>query len=65
MDIDDQTEDEDLTIISKVDNGQSSGKAQVFAKKRCMTQTWRRFIDGYWALDHGLWEVSSVKNLQW
>ncbi|WWC89930.1 uncharacterized protein L201_004859 [Kwoniella dendrophila CBS 6074] len=57
MDIDGQTEDEELTIVTKI-NGELSGKAQVFAKKRCMSQTWKRFIDGYWALDHGLWELA-------
>ncbi|WVQ71842.1 hypothetical protein IAR50_001384 [Cryptococcus sp. DSM 104548] len=32
------------------------GRAEEFAKKRCMPSQWRLFIDGYWALDHWLWE---------
>ncbi|ODO10871.1 hypothetical protein I350_01470 [Cryptococcus amylolentus CBS 6273] len=31
-------------------------RAVLFAKKRCMPSQWRLFIDGYWSLDHGLWE---------
>ncbi|WVW82987.1 hypothetical protein I302_105003 [Kwoniella bestiolae CBS 10118] len=39
-------------------------KAQSFAKKRCMPLTWIRFMDGYWALDHGLYDttVSSLSD---
>jgi hypothetical protein len=33
-------------------------RAGAFGKVRCLSKTWRVFMDGYWALDNGLWEVS-------
>jgi hypothetical protein len=33
-------------------------RSRRFAESRCLSKTWRVFMDGYWALDHGLWEVS-------
>lgn len=56
MDVDGPDDD---VFVSKIGHVQGSGKAEAFAKKRCVPSTWRVFIDGYWALDHGLWEVSS------
>ncbi|ORX39985.1 nuclear pore complex assembly-domain-containing protein [Kockovaella imperatae] len=40
----------------------SESRAESFAKHRCIPRTWRVFMDGYWALDHGQWE-SAVKCL--
>ncbi|WWD01298.1 hypothetical protein V866_008241 [Kwoniella sp. B9012] len=64
MDVDGE-EDGDLTVISRVPNGNNTfGKAQSFAKRRCMPLTWIRFMDGYWALDHGVYDtaVSSLSD---
>jgi hypothetical protein len=32
-------------------------RSRRFAESRCLSKTWRVFMDGYWSLDHGLWEV--------
>jgi hypothetical protein len=42
------------------DYGSEDGhdRAGAFGKVRCLSKTWRVFMDGYWALDNGLWEVS-------
>ncbi|WWD16050.1 hypothetical protein CI109_100475 [Kwoniella shandongensis] len=56
MDVDGSDDD---VFVSKISNVQGSGKAEAFAKKRCMPKMWRVFIDGYWALDHGLWEIAA------
>ncbi|KAL7424100.1 hypothetical protein Q5752_001685 [Cryptotrichosporon argae] len=33
-------------------------RAKAFAKTRCMPAAWVALMDGYWALDHGLWEAA-------
>lgn len=38
-------------------------RSERFAKVRCLSNTWRVFIDGYWNLDHGHWEVRLVIRL--
>ena len=30
-----------------------------FARRRCLSKTWKGFMDGYWNMDNGLFEVSS------
>lgn len=37
---------------------EAGGQAEEFARRRCLPQVWRGFMFGYWALDHGMWEVS-------
>jgi len=45
---------EDKEIMEDKDQGERSRR---FAESRCLSKTWRVFMDGYWALDHGQWEV--------
>ncbi|WRT67223.1 uncharacterized protein IL334_004189 [Kwoniella shivajii] len=56
MEIDD--DDQEKMNQSKSPNGHVSTKSDGFAKKRCMPLTWKRFMDGYWALDHGSYETA-------
>ncbi|KAK8869684.1 hypothetical protein IAR55_000252 [Kwoniella newhampshirensis] len=49
---------DDGVFVTNVAPSKESGRAEAFANKRCMPRTWRVFIDGYWALDHGLWEIA-------
>ena len=37
-----------------------SRRAEIFARQRVLPGAWRTFMDGYWALDHGLWDVGSL-----
>lgn len=37
-----------------------ASRAAEFGRKRCIPRAWRVFMDGYWSLDHGLWEVSQL-----
>jgi len=46
---------QDGEMMEDRDHGERSRR---FAESRCLSKTWRVFMDGYWALDHGLWEVS-------
>jgi len=39
------------------EGGQAGEESLAFAEARCLSKTWRVFMDGYWGLDHGLWEV--------
>lgn len=32
--------------------------AAKFARRRCLPRTWRVYMDGYWALDHGDWQAA-------
>jgi hypothetical protein len=41
-----------------MENKDPGERSRRFAESRCLSKTWRVFMDGYWALDHGLWEVS-------
>jgi hypothetical protein len=36
---------------------EEKGRAESFARRRCLPKMWRTFMDGYWALDHEMWEV--------
>lgn len=36
------------------------GRAESFARRRCVPKMWRTFMDGYWALDHEMWEVRAL-----
>lgn len=36
-----------------------ASRAEEFARRRCLPGMWRGFIYGYWALDQGMWEVST------
>jgi hypothetical protein len=47
-------------MMENKDPGESSRR---FAESRCLSKTWRVFMDGYWALDHGLWEVSLLSSI--
>lgn len=58
MDVD----DEDSVLVMKT--VKSTKAADKFARKRCMPRNWKIFIDGYWALDHGLWEVRYWRDTQ-
>lgn len=42
------------------ENGEakSTSRAEGFARRRCLPKPWRVFMDGYWALDHAMWDVS-------
>lgn len=51
MDVDDE---DAILAVKTVEATKVAGK---FARRRCMPRNWKIFIDGYWALDHGLWEV--------
>ncbi|OCF45444.1 hypothetical protein I317_00690 [Kwoniella heveanensis CBS 569] len=70
MDVDIDVEGEDdpdgTVVITKSAAGSERrpGKADAFAKRRCLPKTWRVFMDGYWALDHSSWEfaVSSLSD---
>jgi hypothetical protein len=52
--------------LLKTDGGEEAGdigenvqeRSQRFAESRCLSKTWRVFMDGYWNLDHARWEVS-------
>jgi hypothetical protein len=52
--------------LLKTDGGEEAGdigenvqeRGLRFAESRCLSKTWRVFMDGYWNLDHGRWEVS-------
>lgn len=56
-------EDEPELAVVRLDKGKGKERAKVheradgFARRRCLPLMWRGFIFGYWALDHGLWEV--------
>lgn len=39
---------------------EGKGRAESFARRRCLPSMWRTFMDGYWALDHEMWEVRAV-----
>ena len=41
-----------------MDDKDEGERSRRFAESKCLSKTWRVFMDGYWALDHGLWEVS-------
>lgn len=69
-----RAEDGDANMeVMRVDNGKGKGKAketgsaqaEEFANRRCLPQVWRGFIFGYWAMDHGLWEVSLLFNIEY
>ncbi|WWC61023.1 uncharacterized protein I303_103601 [Kwoniella dejecticola CBS 10117] len=62
IDVNDSNEEEDLAVISTSHKGGNRSKSQEFAKRRCMPLMWKRFMDGYWGLDHGLWE-SAITSL--
>ncbi|WVR05159.1 hypothetical protein IAU60_002171 [Kwoniella sp. DSM 27419] len=53
MDVDGDGED---AVVSHVNQG--DGRAQAYAKRRCLPRTWTVFMDGYWSLDHSLWETA-------
>lgn len=36
---------------------ESGAIAARFARTRCLPKTWRMYMDGYWFLDHGMWEA--------
>jgi len=44
---------------------QPSTRAADFSRRRCLPRSRRVFMDGYWALDHGLWEVIPTALLSW
>jgi hypothetical protein len=39
------------------DEDVTPGRAEEFARKRCLPKAWRVFMDGYWSLDNEEWEV--------
>jgi hypothetical protein len=41
----------------------NGGRAEGFARKRCIPRHWQSFMRGYWAVDHGKWEVRILSNL--
>ncbi|WVQ78410.1 hypothetical protein IAT38_000496 [Cryptococcus sp. DSM 104549] len=53
--------DDGVVIVKSTGAG---SKAERFATQRCMPKKWRAFVDGYWALDNGKWElaVTSLSN---
>ncbi|OXG87592.1 hypothetical protein C349_01371 [Cryptococcus neoformans var. grubii Br795] len=55
MDVDDE---DAILAVKTVEATKVAGK---FARRRCMPRNWKIFIDGYWALDHGLWEIAVDK----
>jgi len=56
----DNSDDDGMEVDGGMEGNGKSGlnRAREFAKRRCIPQTWTTFMDGYWELDHGLWEVS-------
>ncbi|WVQ98811.1 hypothetical protein IAU59_005942 [Kwoniella sp. CBS 9459] len=63
MDVDGEEDDDmDGTVVITTGGtakaGKGSSRADGFAKRRCLPRTWRVFMDGYWALDHSLWELA-------
>lgn len=46
----------------EVDEGEAkpSSRAEGFARQRCLPKAWRVFMNGYWALDHALFDVSAM-----
>jgi hypothetical protein len=46
-----------------MENKDQGERSRRFAESRCLSKTWRVFMDGYWALDHGLWEVSLLSSI--
>jgi hypothetical protein len=47
------------TAVARTNGGtETEGRAAKFARKRCMPKHWQSFVKGYWAVDHGMWEVS-------
>ena len=51
----------DMPTSDEIENQEEAilGRAEAFARRRCIPRTWCVFMDGYWALDHAQWEVSA------
>ncbi|RSH80342.1 uncharacterized protein EHS24_008918 [Apiotrichum porosum] len=48
----------DTMDVDAGSNPDTHPRAAAFARARCLPRTWRLFIDGYWHLDHGEWDLA-------
>jgi len=55
----------DSEKMGTVEPAERGKRAEGFARRRCMPLVWRTFVDGYWALDHGEWDVSGRHQRPW
>ncbi len=58
MEVDDEQVGEEDVFGGNNQKEVVSSRSKQFASKRCIPVMWTIVVDGYWDLDHGLWEVS-------
>ena len=49
-----------MEVDAGAEEAKPDTRAEGFARRRCLPRTWTVFMDGYWTLDHGLWDAGAT-----